>query len=256
MHRKILVTIGLAGCAGYLVAQAALGSETESPQIAQRVDGGVYQALGGGRAAAIPHRPLNAVQTALDHYIIAATNAFIDKAEEQGRNAVVSKIIEAQCYHILTFRDPAQRKHEIDGVWQVSVWRPNGAWDHVTSAPIKVSAILNLTEQQEKKIRAIHDKIVDDHMERFMAISRRLSEKGLTGDAHRIAYQQELERMWEGRPKSERSATYALALRQGSSQIRALLTLEQQREWDLVQTSSEIDLKKAFEGSASPPGSR
>src|SRR5689334_8324185 len=116
MHRKILIGLALAASAAYLVAQSGVVSSR---------GGATRSAQGEEQLFSIAQKDenrMNAAQDALQHYIVADTNYYVDLAEEQGRNTAVSKVIEAQCYNLLTLMNDAQRDHDANAVWQVKVW--------------------------------------------------------------------------------------------------------------------------------------
>ncbi|HRK22200.1 MAG TPA: hypothetical protein PLX06_10340 [Fimbriimonadaceae bacterium] len=240
-HRKILASIALVGCAVYLVGQAT-GIRSKGPQ------------PGGGPGVAIASQstgPKLPFQVALSHIISGHTNHLVDKATEERRDAVVSRIIEVQCAYVLSTLNPEQRAWEIKQNWEVDKYRPNGQWDHVTNAPQLAKALLKMNRERSERVRSIIDSATEAHWAPYREISKRLEEKGLSRDEQARQYNIELERFWGGRTKSERTLVYANRMLDAGKKIRETLSDAERTEWDAIVNGFLADVQKAYNGLSS-----
>lgn len=257
---KALAAIGVLSCVGYVMAQ--------SGQV--RSGGGNYGGQGGSAVASKNGQgkfaPANAAQQALRHYITAVDNRNVELARRDNKQDVAQACVEVQCYYILATMKPDERKHEVDEVWEISKYRPNGQWNHITSAPMLVDELLRIDPKVDAQIKKIVQSSWDSWMEPFMGITRKVNEefKGKTwatmtpDEKTRYAARCEEERakVVKGKSNAQISSEHVKHMSRTMDEVRKVLTKSQAAEFDRFIAAFDRDMSEAFAGSKHAIGSK
>jgi hypothetical protein len=252
MHKtlKVLAALGILGCVSYAVAQTRAlqqGAEGGGP-------GQIASKEGEGKFA-----PANGAQKALREYFMAINNRNVLLANNANKGGVAQSCTDVQCYYFLTTMKPDERKHEIDDVWQVSKFRPNGQWNHITSAPMLVNELLRIDKKTNDAINVVLSNGWNKWMQPFMEQNERVAKKmGITkkwddmtpAEQSRLIQlnKEEHERWLNGRTTADVSAEHAKFVSGMMQDVRKVLNKNQLAEFDKIIASFDRDISSAFNG--------
>lgn len=246
---KVLAALGITSCVAYVVAQS-------SPVRAQN---GQQGAIAAPSSAGKFLKP-NGAQNALREYIMAIDNRNVALANAKGQGDIAQKCVDVQCYYWLTTMRPDERKNEIDNVWQVSKYRPNGQWNHITSAPILVDQLLKLDDKTSVAIQKILEDDRDAWMKPFMEQSDRVAKqfpgktwKTMTAEdkeRYMALSNAEREKWLNGRTSEDVWVEHAEYVVKTIAKVKQHLTDAQRAEFEKIATAYDRDMAKAFAGQA------
>lgn len=248
---KVLAALGIMSCVAFVVGQArdkgvfSPGSQGGGAQIASKEEAGRFA-------------PANGAQRALREYIMAIDNRNVALANEKNRPDIAQACVDVQCYYILATMKPDERKHEVDTVWQVDKYRPNGQWNHITSAPILVDELLRIDAKRSAAIQKILDEDRDEWMKPFMEQSARVAKRfpgkkwATMSQAEKDLYvklsNEELVRYRKGRTSGDILTEHVVFFMGTVKKVKALLTKSEIAEFDRFVAAFDKDQNAAFAG--------
>jgi hypothetical protein len=185
-------------------------------------------------------------------------------AREKNRGDIAQSCVDVQCYYVLATMRPDERKHEVDEVWQVDKYRPNGQWNHITSAPILVDELLRIDAKTDKQINSILSAANDKWFAQFDAWTKDLAKEfpGKTWatmtEAEKQRYHarsQELRNNWlKGRTTADISTEHAVYVTKTMDEVRKLLSKSQLAEFNGIIAKFDKHMAAAYAGSKNPLG--
>jgi len=240
---KALSALAILSCVVYALGQS---SPSKSGQ------GGVANPAGARK-----YQPLNGAQIALREYIMAINNRNSARADEEKRPGIGQACTDVQCYYWLATARPDERKYTIDEVWQLSTYRPNGQWNHITSAPILVVELLRVDPAKSKKMDEIVSTARSKWMEQFDWKDARLDAfkgklwKDFTQEEKDRYYrinEENRQRWLNGRTTADVRTEHAVYMIKAINEAKNQLTPVQLSEFDSIIAAYDKDMALAFAG--------
>jgi hypothetical protein len=178
--------------------------------------GGGSQIADTSSLATAQRVPANAAQEVMSRHFSTYQLYLLEQSEHQPQHEDVILALNVADMWVLT---PAQQKDSQKNVLQLDKYMPSPSpWDAVRNAPSRIKALLNITEAQTAAIRKI--------------------EKAYRGSDQKIHAnpkgQVEILKLFWADDESE------------SKEVRAVLTADQQKEWDAIRAAGVKLMTDAF----------
>lgn len=244
---KALAAVGIMSCVVYAIAQES----------SARIKGGEGQGTVAGEIGKGKFAPINGAQETLRTYIMAIDNRNVERANQDKREGIAQACVDVQCFYWLTTARPDERKHIVDDVWQISKYRPNGQWNHITSAPILVDELIRIDKKTSDGMQKIIDDARDVWFAQFHWKDKRLDQfKGKTWPnftpAEKDLYVQinkEARDKWlNGRTTADVADENAVFLTKAVNEAKKLLSPAQLAEFNRLVAAFDKDMAKAYAG--------
>lgn len=259
---RFLAGLALASIAFYALAQVQIVD-------GGRTTGAVAERAGGQAIASmVRSSPQNEAVSAMRSQISGQVNTLWHEAKAAGRGDAAERLMQVACWSALTTMTPDQQKHEIQNVWQLGKYKPNGDWDHVTKAPSLVNSLLDVPAEKSAKIKSLRDAARRSAMAPYDDLTERVNDRvRQEGGDFSAIYNADLKKLhvelasqYARRNKlsldtSNPDAVPAMLARQTAEayepvflKIRSLLTKEQQAEWVRIERTCLQNAKIAAQG--------